>query len=241
VKGEVNCRKFATNRHKRHNTRDEKLNSPDASQTTKEQKAMKVFRIVVAAAAFAAFAILAQTQTRPAATPANIAIIDSSAFSDEKNGIARVMAAMQQIEGKFQPLRTEIRGMRERLATLKSDLQKKRAVQDAKTTAQQAEEADRLEVQIKRKAEDAQASYQKESLTVLDPLQKDIGTALTAYAQAKGITLLIDANRVPIVYAANSLDITRDFIADYNRTHPAAPGAAPARPATTTPARPTRP
>jgi hypothetical protein len=57
----------------------------------KEQKAMKVFRVVVvlAAVALAAFTILAQTQTRPAATPANIAIIDSSAFSDDKNGIAR--------------------------------------------------------------------------------------------------------------------------------------------------------
>jgi Skp family chaperone for outer membrane proteins len=201
---------------------------------------MKAFRIAVAAVAFAAFTILAQTQTRPAATPANIAIIDSSAFSDEKNGIARVMAAMQQIETKFTPLRAEIRGMRERLTTLRTDLQKKRAIQDAATTAKQAEEADRLEIQIKRKAEDAQASYQKESLAVLDPLQKDIGTALTAYAQSKGITLLIDANRVPIIYAASSLDITKEFIADYNRTHPATGAPAPARP-TTSPARPTRP
>ena len=208
---------------------------------------MKVFRIAVAAVVFAAFMILAHTQTRPAATPANIAIIDSSAFSDEKNGIARVMAAMQQIETKFQPLRAEIRGMRERLSTMRSDLQKKRAIQDAATTAKQAEEAERLEVQIKRKAEDAQASYQKESLAVLDPLQKDIGNALTAYAQAKGITLLIDANRVPIIYAASNLDITKEFIADYNRTHPATGAPAPARPTgsparpTASPARPTRP
>jgi Skp family chaperone for outer membrane proteins len=195
---------------------------------------MKVFRTVVAVAAFGAFALLAQTQTRPAATTAaaNIAIIDSSAFSDEKAGIGRVMAAMQQIEAKFLPLRNEIRGMRDRLTTMRADIQKKRQVQDAKLTAQQTEEADRLELTIKRKAEDAQASYQKESLAVLDPLQRDIGTALTAYAQSKGITLLIDANRVPIVYAAANLDITKDFIADYNRTHPAgaAPGAAPARP-----------
>jgi Skp family chaperone for outer membrane proteins len=191
---------------------------------------MKVFRIVIAAVAFAAFAILAQTQTRPAGAPANIAIIDSSAFSDEKAGIARVMLAMQQIEAKFTPLRTEIRGMRERLNTMRSDIQKKRLVQDAAMTAQQTDEADRLEVQIKRKAEDAQASYQKESMAALDPLQKDIGNALTAYAQSKGITLLIDANRVPIIYAAASLDITRDFISEYNRTHPAGPAAAPARP-----------
>jgi outer membrane protein len=195
---------------------------------------MKVFRIVVAAVALAGFAILAQTQTtRPAASPANIAVIDSSVFTDEKNGIGRVMAAMQQIEAKFTPLRTEIRGMRERLSTMRSDIQKKRPIQDANTTAQQTEAADNLELQIKRKAEDAQAAYQRESLAVLDPLQKDIGTALTAYAQSKGISLLIDANRVPIVYAANSLDVTKDFIADYNRTHPAGPATAapaPARP-----------
>src|SRR5215207_4191884 len=198
---------------------------------------MKAFRIIVAAAAFAAFTILAQTQTRPAPAATNVAIIDSSAFSHEKEGIARVMAAMQQIETRFQPLRAEIRGMRERLNTMRSDIQKKRPVQDPKLTAQQTEEADRLEVQIKRKAEDAQASYQKESLTVLDPLQQEIGTALTAYAQSRGINLLIDANRVPIVYATASLDITKDFIADYNRTHPA--GAAPARPTGTAPTRPT--
>jgi Skp family chaperone for outer membrane proteins len=204
---------------------------------------MKAFRIIVAVAAVAAFAILAQTQTRPAAAPTNVAIIDSSAFSDEKAGIARVMAAMQQIEAKFQPLRTEIRGMRDRLNTMRSDIQKKRPVQDAKLTAQQTDEADRLEVQLKRKQEDAQASYQRESMAVLEPLQKDIGTALVAYAQSKGITLLMDVNRVPIVYAASSMDITKDFIADYNRTHPA--GATPAAPATRpagTPAtRPTRP
>src|SRR5215212_12206778 len=191
---------------------------------------MRVFRIIVAIAAFAAFAILSQTQTRPAPTPTNVAIIDSSAFSDEKAGIARVMVAMQQIEVKFQPLRTELRGMRERLSTMRADIQKKRPVQDPKLTAQQTEAADRLEVEIKRKAEDAQANYQRESLAVLDPLQKDIGTALTAYAQSRGINLLIDVNRVPVVYAAANLDITKDFITDYNRTHPAGPAAAPARP-----------
>jgi len=201
---------------------------------------MKVIRIavVVAAIAVAAFTILAQTQTKPAPAPANIAIIDSSAFSDEKNGIARVMVAMQQIGTKLQPLQLEIRGMRERLNTMRSDIQKKRAIQDAATTAKQSDDADQLEIQIKRKVEDAQISYNKEMAT-LDPLQNEIGTALTAYAQSRGVTLLIDANRVPILYAASSLDITRDFINEYNRTHPAGVPVttAPARPATT-PARP---
>src|SRR5215204_2142955 len=129
---------------------------------------MKIFRKVGAAVAVAAFTILVQTlltmgassaeSAAPPAAPANIGIIDSSAFSAEKTGITRVMNAMKQLGTKFQPLRAEIRGMRERLNTMRADLQKKRSIQDARTTAQQSDEADRLEVQIKRKAEDAQAT-----------------------------------------------------------------------------------
>ena len=191
---------------------------------------MKVFRAVAALAAISAFAIFVHTQTRPgsptatqpksAAGPANIAVIDTAQFSDDKEGIARVMNAMKQIETKFTPLQTEIRGMRDRLTTLRSDIQKKQAIQDPKMTQQQVEEANRLEVQVKRKAEDAQASYQKESLAMLEPMQKDISDALAAYAQAKGISLLIDLNRVPLIYASPTLDITKEFITEYNRTHP---------------------
>ena len=219
---------------------------------------MKAFRTTLAAVAVAALTILAQTllttgatsaeTVPPPAAPANIGIIDSSAFSDEKQGIGRVNNAMNQLEAKFQPVRTEIRGMVDRLNTMRADIQKKRAIQDAATTARQAEEADRLEVQIKRKQEDARASYQRESDTMLGPLQKDIATAINAYAQAKGITIVIDANRVPIIYAATSHDITRDFINDYNQKYPAGTSPAPARPAPTqpatarpSPARPTRP
>lgn len=192
---------------------------------------MKVFRISIAATMFAAFAILAYTQTRPAANPAapatrpaaapaNIAVIDSREFADEKAGISRVMAALKALDAKFQPLRTELRGMRDRLNTMRADIDKKRAIQDQRTTAQQVEEAERLEVQIKRKAEDAQASYQRESAAALEPLQKDIFNSLTAYAQSKGLSLLLDLNTVPVIYSAPAVNITKEFIADYNRTHP---------------------
>ena len=218
---------------------------------------MKVFRTTLAAVAVAALTILVQTLLTTSATsapaaPANIGIIDSTLFADEKMGISRVNSAMNQLEAKFQPVRTEIRGMVDRLNTMQSDIQKKRAIQDAATTARQADDANRLEVQIKRKQEDARASYQKESSALLEPLQADIAKAIGTYAQAKGLTLVLDVNRVPIIYAATTHDITRDFIEDYNRTHPAGTAPAPARPATTqpattgaparpTPAKPTRP
>ncbi|HXC72748.1 MAG TPA: OmpH family outer membrane protein [Pyrinomonadaceae bacterium] len=218
---------------------------------------MKVFRTTLAAIAVAAFTILvqtlltmgassAETVTQPAA-PANIGIIDSSRFDDDKAGIARVTTAMKQLEVKFQPLQAEIRGMGDRLNALRTDLQKKQAIQDAATTSRQVDEANSLELQIKRKAEDARTSYQKEVLAIMEPLQNDLGNAVIAFAQTKGITLVLDSNRVPIIYAAPTLDITQEFINEYNRTHPAGSAPAPARttpvPArpTTSPAKPTRP
>ena len=188
---------------------------------------MKVFRVIVALAVISGFAILVYTQTRPAgpqAVPASgsasVAVIDSSYFGEDKVGITRVANAMDQIETKYQPLRTELRGMSDRLNTMRANIQSKQKVQDAKLTQQQMDEADRLEVQIKRKTEDAQTNYQKDSLAVLEPIQKEIGEALIAYAKSKGISVLIDVNRVPVVYASASVNITKDFITEYNRTHP---------------------
>jgi Skp family chaperone for outer membrane proteins len=189
---------------------------------------MKVFRVIVALAVISGFAILVHTQTRPAGPQtapasgsASVAVIDSSYFGEDKVGITRVTNAMNQIETKYQPLRTELRGLSDRLKTMQADIQKKRTIQDAKLTQQQMEEAQRLELQIKRKSEDAQSNYQKDTVAALEPIQKEIGEALIAYAKSKGISVLIDVNRVPVVYASATVNITKDFITEYNRTHPA--------------------
>ena len=53
------------------------------------------------------------------------------------------------------------------------------------------------------------------------PLQQDIGKALEVFAKARGITVIVDGSQVPVVYAADSIDITRAFIADFNSKNPA--------------------
>jgi Skp family chaperone for outer membrane proteins len=205
---------------------------------------MKVLRIVLVTFIFAGLTVAVLARTRfttnnnainspnipPTAPPASgIAIIDTSEFTQEKTGITRVNAALAKIDSKYQGVRKELQDMRSRLNALRTDIQNKGSVQDPKITAQQTEQADQLELQIKRKTEDAQNAYQKESMTAMSPLQADIQTAIGAYAKAHGILLVIDAYRVPLVYADTTIDITNDFIAEYNKTHPATP-AAPAKP-----------
>jgi hypothetical protein len=61
---------------------------------------------------------------------------------------------------------------------------------------------------------------------LLGPLNQDVTGALNAYAQTKGIAVLIDLNKVPVLFSAPHVNITKDFIAEYNRTHPVIGGGA---------------
>jgi len=204
---------------------------------------MKVFRLVLAALIFGSLTVVVHAQTRALtnnaskpsnlsaspAPPSGIAIVDSGELTDPKTGIQRVVAALGQLDVKNQGINKELKDMQTRLQNLRADIQNKRLVQDPKITAQQTDQADKLELELKRRAEDAQAASNKEMATALGPLQQDIQNALGAYAKAHGILLVIDAGRVPLVYADDSIDITKDFIADYNKTHPATGPAAPAK------------
>ena len=72
-----------------------------------------------------------------------------------------------------------------------------------------------------RKGEDAQAAYNKRRGEIFQPLQDDIGKALEVYAKAHNINVIIDGSQVPVVYAADAIDITRAFINDFNSKNPA--------------------
>jgi Skp family chaperone for outer membrane proteins len=194
---------------------------------------MRIFSLVLAVAALTVFATTTPAQNKlmangsspapvvmPAAAPANVGVIDTSAFADEKTGITRVITALKAVETKYATVRTEIQGLQQRLDTLKQNLEKNQATQAANVTQQQMEEGQRLEIQIKRKAEDAQAGYQKDTNAALEPLQTDIFNSLNAYAKTKGLNLVIDSSRVPVLFVDPVLDITKDFIAEYNKTHP---------------------
>ena len=215
---------------------------------------MRPVRFLFAAIAFAALTIVsaqAQAPARPAGTQpsatsttgapatgtARVAVIDSGAFSDDKGGIARVVNAVKQVEAQFQPQRTELQNLQNQYTALVSEVEKTAAVASPQVIAQKREQAEQLQLQLKRKQEDAQAAFQKRMGEVLDPLQQDVYNSLQTFAQARGISVIIDASRVPLIYVADSVDITKEFVAEYNRTHPATAAAAPApgRPAPATP------
>jgi outer membrane protein len=199
---------------------------------------MKIDRLFVALVFMATIALspaFAQPKPgtqQPAATPSGaavpdtkIALIYSEAFLDPKTGIAKFNVLLSNLNREFQPRQTEINGLTTRAQQLNDDIEKTRAVADPKTLQQKTDQLEQMKKDLQRKSEDAQAAYNKRRGEIFQPLQDDIGKALEVYAKAHSINVIIDGSQVPVVYAADSLDITRAFINEFNNKYPATASA----------------
>ena len=196
---------------------------------------MKIDRLIAAFAFLMAIALsptFAQTrQAAPQQTPpggaavavpdAKIAFIFSEAFQDPKTGIAKFGVVANNLNREFTPRQSELTQLQQKAQQLNDDIEKTRAVADPKTIAQKMEQLEQMKKDLQRKAEDAQAAFEKRRAEVFRPLQEEIGKALEAYAKSHNINVIIDGSQVPVVYAAESVDITRAFINDFNSKYPA--------------------
>jgi Skp family chaperone for outer membrane proteins len=180
------------------------------------------------------------TQTPAATAPATaalpnskMAVIYTDAFLDAKTGIAKFNSVVTRLNGEFQKTKDEITQMQTRAQTLEAEINKLRGAPegtpiDQRSLQAKIDQLEQLKKDTQRKAEDAQAAYNKRRQDLFAPLQDEIGKALETFAKARGINVIIDAASVPLLYAADSIDITRAFIAEFNSKNPATASATPA-------------
>jgi len=195
---------------------------------------MKIASYFASVALLTMVAVSASAQQRPtpATTPAptqatvavpdsKIAMIYSDAFMDPKTGIAKFNSLLSTLNREFQPRQTELQGLQTRINTLTKEINDTQSVADPNTIRQKRDQLDQLNTEYKRKGEDAEAAYNKRRQDIFNPLQQDIAKALETFAKARGITVIVDGSQVPVVYAADSIDITRAFISEFNSKNPA--------------------
>jgi Skp family chaperone for outer membrane proteins len=154
-----------------------------------------------------------------------MAVIYTDMFLDQKTGIAKFNNVVAKLNGEFQKLKDEINGLQTRAQTLEGEITKLRDAPagtpiDQRALQAKIDQLDQLKKDTQRKGEDAQAAYNRRRQELFTPLQEEIGKALEAFARARGINVIIDAAAVPLLYAAESIDITRAFIADFNSKNP---------------------
>ena len=178
----------------------------------------------------------AQPTPPPAAAPqtaaptvplpmSKMAVIYTDSFLDPKTGIAKFNSVLTKLNGEFQKPRDELQAMQTRAQQLDDEIQKLQNAPagtpiDQRSLQAKIEQLDQLKKDIQRKGEDAQASYNRRRQELFNPLQEEIGKALEAFAKARGINVIIDAAQVPLLYAAESIDVTRAFITEFNSKNP---------------------
>ena len=193
------------------------------------------FSAAVAVLTVAAYCVSAQQKpTTPAATtPAapqqtNVAVPDSKmamiysdAFLDQKTGIARFNSLLGTLNREFQPRQAELQALQTKINTLTKEIDDTQTVADPNAIRTKRDQLAQMTTEFKRKGEDAEAAYGKRRQEIFLPLQQDIGKALEEFAKARGITVIVDGSQVPVVYAADNIDITRAFISEFNSKNPA--------------------
>lgn len=194
--------------------------------------------VAILSAAFAPSAVgqqPARPQGPPAAAPSTnpgatrIGVIYTEAFYEPGKGIVRLINAANGLEQEFQSRKTELENMQHRVEQLTGEVNANTQGSDPAALRTKSYQLDQLKRDFQHKAEEAQAAYKKRIGEVVDPIVDDISKAIDSFASERGIVMILDGSKLEeaILFAGAGADLTREFIADYNRRNPPAAVTAP--------------
>jgi Skp family chaperone for outer membrane proteins len=175
-------------------------------------------------------ALLPAQTTTPAAPAAKVipvsrvAWVNSNAFAAEEGGIKQLVRNIKQLELEFSGTESELSLQGEKLRTLVGELQKLQAGGEANAVAIQEKQAEglRLQRELQAKQQQAQQAFGKAQQEKQGPVFAEIGKALTAFAKERELNYILDVAKLgdAVLVAQPELEVTQDFIAYFNATHP---------------------
>jgi Skp family chaperone for outer membrane proteins len=183
------------------------------------------------------FAVVGQTRPQTTATPAprpaatngpvpdsKIALIDTSMFADEKNGIFRYVDAAKSVQAEFKPRTDELASLQNRLNALATEIDTlmKAPAPDQKTIQAKQQQGVSLQAEFKLKKDRLDEDVSKRYEQVIAPVSNLIGAAIDQFARSRGITMTLDMSKMlpAILTAVPAIDLTQAFIAEFNSKNP---------------------
>jgi len=165
---------------------------------------------------------LAFAQT-PAATPAplptKIAVIDiQAAIIQTKDG----QKAASDLKTKFGPKQSELEKKQSDITQLQQTLSKGSNTLSEDNKQKTMREIDAKTTSLKRDSEDANADLEQEQQRIMGDLGGKMISVLNKYATENGYAMVMDisSQQTPVLFASNTIDITRDIIALYDKVAP---------------------
>lgn len=182
--------------------------------------------MVVSALALGAMTLFAQAPTK-------VGVINiQSALVGTKDG----QKAAQELETRRAPKTKELERKQGEIRSLQDSLNRGGTAMAEGAKAELVRNIDAKTKSFNRELEDAQAEWDQEQQKVLQDLGQKMMVVIDKYAKDNGYSLIIDVSspQTPVLYASNTIDITREIVDLYDKNAGALPSAA--KPAAAAPA-----
>jgi outer membrane protein len=170
--------------------------------------------------------------------PSKVGVINiQGAIVTTKDG----QKAASELETRSAPKRKELETKQNEINQLKDQLQKGQNTLSEATKAELYKNIDNKTKILNRDVEDAQAEFDQDQQKILQQLGQKMMAVIDKYAKDNGYTLILDVSspQTPVLYASNTIDVTKDIIDLYDKNTgaptPTAPAPAAAKPAPATP------
>lgn len=153
--------------------------------------------------------------------------------------------AVGELSTKYEPRKKELEQKQAEVQRLEQQYRSGTNTMSDEARQKLMRDIDQRRKQLQRDTDDAQAELQQDQDRVLQELGQRIMVVVDRYASEHGFALILDVSspQTPVLFASNSIDITREIVSLYDQGQAAAPaaGAPAAKPAAGAPAKPVAP
>jgi outer membrane protein len=188
-----------------------------------------VNRIALSLPLFLGMVGAAMAQSAPAQTKVGIIHIQNAIFNTKEG-----QKAFKELQDRFSPKKQDLEKKQADIDGLKSQFAKGSGVMSAEQKDKIARDIDTKTKSLNRDTEDAQAELDQENGKIMQDLGQKMMAVLDKYARDNGYSVILDVSsqQTPVLYAANSVDVTADVIKlyDQNTPAPSAPSSAVTKP-----------
>ena len=173
----------------------------------------------------------------------------SSGAAAPKVGVISVQVAIQstaegkqaaaELQSRFAPRQTELDNLRKQIEDLQTRLRTTSNTLSDEEKARLAREGDQMTRTYQRKQQDSQDDFNEAEREIVDRIGRKMIDILDKYSKENGYSVVLDTSgqNTPVIYAANTVDVTQDIIKLYDQSYPVKNAAAtkPAAPRSPTP------
>lgn len=196
---------------------------------------MSLLRAPLLALSFGALAF-----GQASAPPAKVGIIHiQNAIIQTKDG----QKAAADLDAKVGPRRKQIEQKQTELQQMEQQFRTGANTMSDDAKQKLARDIEQRRKVLQRDMDDANAELEAEQNRIMQQLGQKIMAVIDRYASDKGFALILDVSspQTPVLYASNTIDITRDIVELYDKAPASAPAAAPAASAAPSAASPAAP